>query len=320
MIQAAKQIHQHLEKAKKIAIIPHQNPDGDALGAASAFCHYLRNLGKSAHIFCVTPANDKLSFIPKHSELSTNPAIFLDPELDTVVVLDSGDLRYAGVSGYLQNHAATIINIDHHNTNEHYGRYNLVLPTTSSTCEVLYHYFYHNHIAIDNAMATALLAGLTTDTGNFQNSATTASALKVGGQLLRSGGNLKSVYDGTVRNKSVDTLKLWGKVLSRLEKNEDKGITYTFVTQEDLAECQVPDNESEGIANFMNNLEDTKISLILKETVDGKVKGSFRTTKDDVDVSAMAKKLGGGGHKKAAGFTTDGPIANVLKKILTENI
>lgn len=312
----AKNIHTHILGASKVAIIPHQNPDGDALGSAAAFHEYVTELGIPATIFCVTPANEKLHFIPKAADVSTDIAIFKDPELDTVVLLDSGDLHYAGVDTHLANHRATIINIDHHHTNQRYGKHNLALPTASSTCEVLYHYFYHNHIHVNSAMATALLTGLSTDTGNFTNSATTASALKIGGQLLRSGGNFKTVHDGTIANKSFDTLKLWGIALTRLEKNEALGITYTYITQADLLECNVPDHESEGIANFLNNLEDTKISLILKETPDGKIKGSFRTTKDNVDVSAMAKKFGGGGHKKAAGFTTNGTINEVLKKIL----
>lgn len=301
--------------ANKLAIIPHQNPDGDALGSAAAFYEYVTKLGKEAVIFCATTAHSKLAFIPKALDIITDPAALAD--IDTVVVLDSGDLRYAGVDKFLTNHPAAIINIDHHITNERYGKYNLVIPTASSTSEVLYHYFYHNHIPIDKIMATALFTGLTTDTGNFTNSATTASALKVGGQLLRSGGNLKTVYDGTTRNKTVDTLKLWGLALSRLVKHEGHNLAHTYITRADLLECNVPDHESEGIANFLNNLDDANITLILKETAEGTIKGSFRTTKDNVDVAAMAKKLGGGGHKKAAGFTQSGTVAEVLEKILT---
>lgn len=316
MQQIAQQIHTHLKRAKKVVVIPHQNPDGDAIGAATAFHEYLLQLGKDAQIFCVTPVNHKLHFVNHATEVEIDPFIFNDLTIDTVVVLDSGDLRYAGVAKFLENHPATIINIDHHATNEHYGHYNLVLTTAASTTEILYHYFRANNILVNQKMATSLLTGLTTDTGNFSNAATSASALSVGGELIRSGGNLKTVNDGTVKNKSIEALRLWGKVLARLEKIEALNLAYTYITQQDLKEHQLGDSEGEGIANFLNNLDNIDIALILKETEDGNIKGSFRTTKDTVDVSALAKKMGGGGHKKAAGFSTDGTLQEVLQKIV----
>lgn len=316
MQQLARQIHQHILKAKRIAVIPHQNPDGDAIGAATAFYEYLTALGKDAVLFCVTSVNEKLRFVPSDLTPTQDPAIFKHPDLDTIVVLDSGDLRYAGVAAFLENHRAAIINIDHHATNEQYGRYNLVIPTAASTTEVLYHYFRHNHIPVNQKMATALLTGLTTDTGNFTNSATSATALAVGGELVRSGGNLNLIKEATIKNKSLAALKLWGTVLQRLKKDEPTGITHTYLTLADLAEHNIADTESEGIANFLNNLDDTRIALILKELPDGEVKGSFRTTRDDVDVSAIAKKLNGGGHKKAAGFTQKGTLDEVRKRVI----
>ncbi|MSU75142.1 MAG: hypothetical protein EXS55_01350 [Candidatus Magasanikbacteria bacterium] len=317
MRHIAQQIHAHIQRAHKIVIVPHQHPDGDALGAATAFYEYLLTLGKDAQIFCVTPATSKLHFLPHAKILSSLTPVISDKTVDTIVVVDSGDLRYNGIAEFIVDHPATIINIDHHVTNERYGHINLVNPTASSTCEILYHYFYHNHIPVNRRMATSLLTGLTTDTGNFTNSATSASALSVGGELIRSGGNYQLINDETVRNKSVDALRLWGVVLSRLKHEEKLGITHTFITKADLELYKVPENETEGIANFLNNLDNTRIALILKETDGNTVKGSFRTTRDDVDVSAMAKALGGGGHKKAAGFNTVGTIDEVLKKILT---
>lgn len=315
MDQVAKQIHTHLLKAGKIIVAPHQNPDGDAIGAATAFREYLTALNKEAAIFCATPLNEKLRFVPHSDEVTTDPAIFQDRSFDTIVVVDSGDLRYNGIASFVQNTPHTIINIDHHATNEHYGHFNLVLPTAASTTEILYHYFRHNSIRINQKMATSLLTGLTTDTGNFTNAATSSSALNAGGELIRSGGNLNLVTNETLKNKSIDALRLWGQVLGRLEKDEATGITYTYLTLQDLIDYHVPDTESEGIANFLNNLEDNHIALILKELPGGQVKGSFRTTKDDVDVSALAKKLNGGGHKKAAGFTVGGTIEQVWEKI-----
>jgi len=102
----------------------------------------------------------------------------------------------------------------------------------------------------------------------------------------------------------------------RLTKKENSDMAYTYLTIKDLTQYGINDDDVEGISNFLNKLDGAKVSLFIKETADGKIKGSFRTTNDDVDVSALAKKMGGGGHKKAAGFTTDGTIENVVNKII----
>ncbi len=317
MKHLAQSINHRLCAAKKVLIVPHQHPDADALGSAAALYEYLKQTGITADIFCVTAPNEKLHFIPHSDRVVTDRTAWQDREVDTVVVVDAGDLRYAGIADLVKGHRAEIIVIDHHITNERYGHFNLVVPTASSTAEILYHFFQHNHIPINERMATALLAGLTTDTGNFTNSATSARAFAIGGELVRSGGNLNRVTEATIKNKPIAALQLWGRALSRLTTDETSGITHTYLTQADFTDCGVPDNESEGVANFLNNLESSPIALILKETTDGAVKGSFRTTRDDVDVASLAKQLGGGGHKKAAGFTITGTIPEVLQKILT---
>ena len=310
-------IHKQIQKARKIMIVPHQNPDGDAIGSATAFHEYVTDLGKPAVIFCVTPVNSRLHFVPRGIPVESDPNVFKDPEIDIIVTLDSGDLRYAGIAQHVKDHSATLINIDHHATNENYGQLNLVIPTAASTTEVLYRYFRHNGIHISQNMATALLTGLSTDTGNFTNAATSVSALLVGSELISSGGNYNLITNNTLKNISIGALKLWGRAFSRLQKDERLNLTYTHLTQADIKELGVAENEAEGISNFLSNLENTSITLILTEMSDNKIKGSFRTTRNDIDVSLMAKKMNGGGHKKAAGFSADGTIEEVLETILT---
>lgn len=313
----AKAIHKHLQSAKKIVIVPHQNPDGDAIGSAVAFFEYVTSLGRKAVIYCATPLNSRLDFVSKQIKVYSDPKILRDPEIDTIVTLDSGDLRYCGLADHVRGLNATIINIDHHATNENFGNLNLVIPTAASTTEILFKYFRYNGIRITQKMATSLLTGLTEDTGHFSNSATTSSALNASGELILSGGNFSLITNSILKNKSLAALKLWGRAFSRLSKDDRLNLTYTYITQQDLDELNIGPSETEGISNFLNNMENTSITLFLTETSDGKVKGSFRTTKNDIDVSAIAKKLGGGGHKKAAGFTADGTIQEVLGKVLT---
>ncbi|MBI2444090.1 MAG: bifunctional oligoribonuclease/PAP phosphatase NrnA [Candidatus Magasanikbacteria bacterium] len=313
----ARQVHAHLKQTAKAVVIPHPHPDGDALGAATALFEYLTGLGRPTAIYCATPHSPQLKFLPHSERLETNPGLLADPAVDTVILVDSGDLRYAGVAELLVKHPAKIINIDHHATNEHFGHFNLVNPAAASTTEILFHYFRANQVHLSHRMATALLTGLTTDTGNFTNAATSATALAVGGELIRAGADLRQITRATIHNKTVGALKLWGQALSRLERDERRELAYTYLTRADLSAAGVSEAEAEGIANFLNNLANAKIALVLKETADGKIKGSFRTTRDDTDVAALARQLGGGGHKKAAGFSATGSIPEVLNKILT---
>jgi bifunctional oligoribonuclease and PAP phosphatase NrnA len=315
----AVKIHEHLMSASRVIIIPHPNPDEDALGSASAVHEYLTSLGCRADIYCATPANPRLKYLPNMPAITNNAGIFSEPNVDTIVFVDCGDPRYAGVSDIIKNHPATIINIDHHATNENFGAHNLVMSGAAATAEILYKFFEHNRLTISRHMATNLLAGIITDTGNFTNAATSPSAMAIAGELVRRGANYKLINYFTQKDKNFKLLRLWGLALSRLNRVDEHALVYTFLKREDFISLGLNESDAEGISDFMNSIDDAKILLTLKEAADGKIKGSFRTTVEGVDVSALAKQFGGGGHKKAAGFTTDGTIEEVVERILTLN-
>lgn len=307
----AQQIHTHLtSRARRVVVVPHKNPDGDTLGAATAFLHYLRAHGVQATLWCKTGVSNALAFLPHADELRSDPAIWLTQQFDTVCIFDSGDPVFAGAQECINSltNKPTIFNFDHHYTNTHFGDYNFLQLDSASTTQVLYNYFSHISHPMDSTIATALLTGLMTDTGNFSNPATSESALQVGGELVKAGGNYNAILNYTYRNKTTDALKLWGIALSRLTIKKELDLAYTVLTRNDMTQLKVTDGDIEGVANFLNSIGETKISLVLKETQDGMVKGSLRTTFDDVDVSAIAAGFGGGGHKKAAGFSVRGHL------------
>lgn len=307
----AKQIHQALLAAENILLIAHKNPDGDVLGSACALMQYLRRADKAHLAFCATPINQNLAFLPQVEYFVNDPTIFEKHYFDTIIILDSGDLFYAGVDQHLENlpYSPIIINIDHHPTNEFYGHHNLVRPEAASTTEILYRFFKANEIKIDKSLATCLLTGLVTDTSHFSNPATSASALKIAAELLHLGGNLNLIRGWTLKNKSLVALKIWGKVLSRLQKNEKYNLAVTILTQDDLKDNNLSDEEAEGLANFLNNLGESKVVVLLKEKEDGIIKVSLRTSDSEIDLSRLAKFFGGGGHAKAAGFSVKGRLA-----------
>lgn len=313
--QIAQRIHEKILTYNHLLLVTHQNPDGDAAGSVSALAQALKNLGKQVTILCITPFPSQFHFLP-HIHESTSDVSILQHHKEGIIVCDSGDLKYAGVEQYTKSHhKERMINIDHHASNQKYGIENLVMDTASSTTEVLYYFFATSNIHIDSGMATALLTGLITDTTNFSNAGTSRFALKVGSSLIQKGARLEQIQKYILRDKPIMMLKLFGIVLNRLELDQKTNIVHTYVTQTDMQECGIAENEVEGIANLLNHLNEGKASLVLREKQEGNVKVSLRTTYDDMDVSKIAGLFGGGGHRKAAGFTLQVPIQEAWKTI-----
>lgn len=303
-------IKEKIDSAKHILALAHQNPDGDGLGALLALGIYLRSQNTPHVLFCLDPVPDYFQFLPNVETITSDDTHLSEKEFDLIIVLDSGDLEYAGVHEHFRKLKGLpiVINIDHHYSNTYFGHINLVHPTASSTSEIIYHFLDYFRFTIDKEAATCLLTGILTDTGSFSNLATTPTSLEVASRLLASGARIRQITENTLKNKSLQQLQLWGRALSRLKRNEKTGVVSTVITQKDFDELGIDDNGTEGIANFLNNVEEAKAIIVLREKEGGIIKASLRTTHPDIDVSELAKKLGGGGHKKAAGFSVKGKI------------
>jgi phosphoesterase RecJ-like protein len=298
-----------IKDARRIIIVTHQRPDGDAIGSALALSHYLDDVQILHDLFCVHEAPEEFSYLKHAKRITTDPKLIIEGDHDVLICLDAGDLLYAGIADHLSQREKrhTIINIDHHTTNANYGHVNVVDPEASSTAEIVYHLVNHAGHPISQEMATCLLTGIMSDTGGFSNMATTSSSLHVASQLLALGARIWDIQAHTQKNKPIQTLKLWGTALSRLVKHES-GIVTTILTLKDFRDNNVDPKSAEGIINFLNTLDDAKAIILIREDGDGKIKVSLRTTQPDIDVSRVAKAFGGGGHKKAAGFSFPGKI------------
>jgi len=315
----AKQIHATLVHATSVLVVSHKNPDGDTLGSATALAAYLTDAQKNVTLFCATPPAKTFDFLP-HINYVTQSEDVWHNTYDCIVVCDSGDLAYAGIDAFVAKHQpnTTIINIDHHKTNTQFGAYNLVDPDASSTCEILYNFFSHNNATITKDMATSLLTGIITDTDNFTNSATQPSTLEVGAMLLRARAEANVIKKHIYKSTPIHSFGLWAKVFERLTKHETLNICHTFIKHKDIIDHNMAESHITPITNFLNTLHDGHAGLLFKELEDGTVKGSFRTTRNDVDVAKIAQHFGGGGHKKAAGFTVQGPIHEAINYVFEE--
>jgi len=300
MIDTFNKINQEIIAAGKVLIITHQGPDGDALGSALSLLMYLKALNKQAMILATGELAEYYLFLPHSGEVVSDPKIIKD-NWDLIIFVDACNISYTGVEDkYLIG--KRVVNIDHHQTNNYYGDIQAINSLASSTCEIVYQFFIANNILIDRRIATCLLTGILTDTGGFTNSATTLASMTIASELIKKGAKIHQTFNYIVKNKSINGLKLWGVVLSRLKVNEKYNLAYTYIKEDDYRQFNVSEEETDGLINFLNATAGVLAVMLVKINSTG-TRISMRTTRNDVDVSHLASLFGGGGHKKAAGFT-----------------
>jgi len=309
-IQTIQHIYKLVQKSNYIFVQGHGGC-GDAIGSTLAMVHWLERIGKKYIAFSPEPIPEMFQFLPGVEKITADKNSFNIKDFDLLLILDCGDIGRTGIAEKIKAEKLTqtvLVNIDHHHTNDDFGDVNFVDKNSPSTTVLVHEFFQINNISINKNIATCLLNGIFTDTGIFINPATNQEALGKASDLLLAGASLYTILNSILKNKTVLGLKLWGRALMRLQYNERYKLAYTVLLEKDFRELGISGEEgTEGLSNFMNNLNDAKITLILREE-NGKIKGSFRTTDDQFDVAKLAGLFGGGGHKKAAGFTIPGQL------------
>ena len=292
--------------AQRVLIATHEHPDGDAIGSSLAFMHALRLQGKYVTCYIPDAAPDYLQFLPGFTELTTNhPDV---ASFDLVLVLDCTKLFRTHLEEEIRQHPNTIV-IDHHHDNDHGGTLNLVLPEAAAVAQILTELFIATDVPINRDMATCLLTGIFTDTGSFMHDSTSPDILELAAELMSKGARLSHIAHETYQKKHLPSLRIWGEALSRVIVSEKTGAAVSIITHHDLQKHGATLDDLSGVVNLLNTLPNTKFALILAEYESGKIKGSLRSEPNKgVDVSKIAKRLGGGGHKLASGFELSGHI------------
>lgn len=311
MIKSSEKIVKFIQDSQKILLLTHENPDGDALGSMLGLWHVLTAVGKKVSPVCISDIPRAFQFLPNRGTISQD---FLLGDYDLIAILDCGDLRRTGFSDRLKQfsvHRKRIINIDHHPKNDLHrlARFNLVSYESSSTSEIIYQLIKMMGLEINLSAATCLLCGLYTDTGAFQHSNTSPEVLKIASELLKKGAKLKDITQNITNGKTVAALKLWGLVLSRIENNDSLGLATSVITKKDLRACGATQADLAGAVNMISSIPNSHAAMLFYELPDGYIKASIRTEKNNIDVSALARLFGGGGLKKASGFTVRGRLA-----------
>ncbi|MBI4599211.1 DHH family phosphoesterase [Candidatus Uhrbacteria bacterium] len=295
------QMHDRLLRAKRVLLIADERIDGDSLGSSLAVADYLHRLGTPFRVLVSGPVPEKYRFLPHADWCTDDPAVLADPHIDLAVSFDCSNEVYVNRLLSQVPHRPFLINVDHHKTNVGYGDLNLVFVEAPATCEVVHQFFDVNRIVPSKQSATVLLCGIAFDTTVFFNDGTNARAFDAASQLVLHGARPHDVIRLLFRNRTVPALRMWGTALERLRRHAESGCVSTCILRRDIEENDVTDDEVDGLSDFLNVVVNAHTLFVLKETREGGIKVSMRTSV--YDVARLARAFGGGGHVKAAGFT-----------------
>lgn len=315
-----------IRREKSFIIATHIQPDGDGLGSVLGLGLWLRKIKKEVFMswgeeIKVPP---QYAFLPGIN-LLCRPSLIHHPSSLNFIAIDCASIERLGVLRSAAEKAQNFVNIDHHPGNTRYGKINLIDEKTSSSAELVYKVIKvagrKSQVAsyLDKDIALCLYTGIVTDTGRFQYSNTNESTFKAALELLQYGVSPNYVFQNVYENLSFPSLQLLGRILDRAKVCEEASLIYTSITQQDLKETGTKAEETENFVDHLRAVQGSRVAVIFKETPDAKIKASLRS-KNEINVGEIARKFGGGGHRNAAGFTSDKDIPETLKILVKELI
>lgn len=296
-------------KYKKVLITGHQNPDSDSICSCIALGLALRKCGKDVDLYIKMLSDIYKDF--NGSEMFTKN---VDKDYDLVIALDSGDIGRIEDVKYQFDNAKCTFNIDHHISNTYYADYNYV-EEVSSTGEFIYNILNNLNIEIDKDIAKAIFVAIISDTGLFQYNNTKSNTHRVVADLIDIGINTGELIRKYFFEKSVEESILYGKALLNLEMLYDKKLALSTLSLEEIKKLKIEPKNTSTIINQMAQIRGTEMTIFMYEPIPNNVKISFRS-KEKYDVCELAKMLGGGGHKLAAGAITKGTLKEMKQKVL----
>lgn len=305
-----------IRQKKHILLAVHEHPDGDALGSMIAMFSVLRRYeDKRVVMFSQDPIPEHLNFLPYTENIVHDiPSDGFKPDL--FLGFDYGSFERLGVSEDLIQGTA-VITFDHHPFLRQIGDVLIIDAEASSTCEIVYRFLSRFGFKISMRTATSLLTGIFTDTGGFTHVNTSLDTLNIVGDLLGHGASIPKLHKLTFSHKSPDTLRAWGAILRNILHDEEVKMSYVVITNNDFINMGSSLDIYEGIVNIINMPPDVNFSLLAIEHIPKVVRGSLRSEPfKGVDVSQIARALGGGGHKYAAGFEVQNDtLKNVIERV-----
>jgi bifunctional oligoribonuclease and PAP phosphatase NrnA len=297
----------------RFLLVTHENPDGDALGSLLGAKLALDTLGKDSVMYLSgdldLPA--EYSFLPLAGLSRELPD---DAAERIVLALDCANASRTGLAPEYLDRVPLVLDVDHHHDNTRFGRINLIVADASSTGEIVRDLLAELGLALTPQIAEALYVALVTDTGRFQYANTTPKSLRLAAELVEAGVDVHRVFQGIYESVEFAKLKLLARALARAELYEGGRLVISHLVREDFAELGVGEEYAEGIIDYLRAVDGTEMAATIREPpepagADRRI--SMRSSSDELDVSAIARKRGGGGHRQAAGFSTPESIDEI---------
>jgi phosphoesterase RecJ-like protein len=304
---------------ERFLLTTHENPDGDALGSLLATKLALDQLGKDSVmvLYGDAPLPGEYQFMPLAELHRRWPADVSERALVAVDCANESRIADPDVLGRVP----FSINIDHHHDNTRFGDVNLVVADASSTSEILRDLFDELGVELTSDIAEPLYIALVTDTGRFQYANTTPKALRLAADLVEAGADVHRIFQGVYESVQFAKLKLLARALDRAQVYEGGRIVVSYLLRTDFAEVGAAEPYSEGIIDYLRAVEGADMAVLIREPprADGPTRRvSLRASIDELDVSAIARKSGGGGHRQAAGFSSEASIDEITEFVRRE--
>jgi phosphoesterase RecJ-like protein len=317
-VSAAKfdQIGQVLRENQRFVVLSHVRPDGDALGSQLAAGLSLKQLGKHVRIWNEEGMLEKYSFLPQ-ADLVTRPPAGPE-EFDVVLALDTAIQNRLGNTVNSIKSAKTWINIDHHPSNPGYGDLVYIDPHAPATGQILFELITSQRLPMDRAIAENLYVAISTDTGSFQYSNTTARTFEIAADLVRAGVDVGRISQLTYENYPRRRVELLRDLLGTMRFSADDRVASFSLSLAAAKKLGVLPEDNEGLIDHLRAIHGVIVAIFFEELSDGKVRVSMRSKNDKVNVCAICEKFGGGGHVLAAGARVKGTLAEIETKILEE--
>jgi len=311
---------ERIREDARFILASHEKPDGDALGSMAAMQGLLNALGKDSVMFISPgdlPLPDEYASFALAGMISEPPP---DVRERTVVFLDCGNVD-RNPAGVLRD-SPLLLNIDHHHDNTLFGTVNHVVPDASCTAEIVWDLMHHLSFSPSPEIAEALYVGLITDTGRFMYENTSPRAHEMAAELIAAGVDVPGVYRRLYEDMTIGKLNLLGIALTRIQRFDDGELALVDLSAADFAAAGSQESDSEGVIDHLRALRGTKVAVLVREVMRGERAGqrkvSLRATDGEVDVSLIARAQGGGGHTRAAGFSTAMELEQLIEFLRAE--
>jgi phosphoesterase RecJ-like protein len=321
-LDAVARIRAQLDIARRILLVTHVDPDGDAIGSLLGLGWLLRGLGKEVTLHCQDPVPEHYLWLPGSLDIVRNSGVPAPAQphesaqpgrYELGISLDCSDPQRMGTA--LSPSLLPLINIDHHVTNTRFGTVNWVEPGSVATAQMVLALADTSGWTLTQPAAVCLLTGIVTDTRGFRTSNVDALAMRSALRLVEAGAPLSSVVRQTLEQRPLTSVQLWGEAIGDLRLED--GILWTEVTRSLIQRWGAPDDASSGLINFLTGVREAKVIAVFTERGDGVIDVGLRSA-PGYDVAQVALRLGGGGHPQASGCTLQGRLERVRERVLRE--